>query len=269
MERRNKEKNLSGKPSSMLGLTTTKNNKPCLTCSKQLLDEGMWNNIPGQEGTCDASCQYTILISDWVSCGMPITAAWHRAIFRLNSYPHDEDKIWRMANAKVEGASPSEILEIKNNPPEPTDIVLVLNPDAFIDLENSPEEFHEHYQNLAPIREKQEQYLEEINTQLCNHCLISCDFQFCDDCDLIYNSPPRMIYTIPEEEEPINSCASELESSSNPDSNFDNNNNKNNSFSSIQNSYNNNNNSNSNSNSDSNYEQYIILSDLIKKQELK
>ncbi|KAG9297765.1 hypothetical protein G9A89_011280 [Geosiphon pyriformis] len=68
------------------------------------------------------------------------------------------------SNAKVEGASPNEILEIKNNPPKPTDIVLVLNLDAFLDLENSPEEFYEHYQNLASTKEEQEQYLEEINT---------------------------------------------------------------------------------------------------------
>ncbi|KAG9289676.1 hypothetical protein G9A89_014411 [Geosiphon pyriformis] len=141
-----------------------------------------------------------------------------------------------MANAKVEGTLPSEILEIKNNPPEPTDIVLVLNLDAFIDLENSPEKFYEHYQNLAPMREEQEQCLEEINTQLCDYCLISCDFQFCDNCDLIYNLLPYMIYTIPEEEEPINSCTLELES---------------------------------NSNFDSNYKQYIVLLDLTKKQELK
>ncbi|KAG9289000.1 hypothetical protein G9A89_015549 [Geosiphon pyriformis] len=99
-------------------------------------------------GTCDALCQYTILISDWVSHGTPITAAWHQ----------------QMANAKVEDALPSEILEIKNNSPEPMDIALVLNPDTFLDLENSPEEFYEHYQNLAPTREKQEQCLKEINT---------------------------------------------------------------------------------------------------------
>ncbi|KAG9293972.1 hypothetical protein G9A89_019310 [Geosiphon pyriformis] len=120
-------------------------NESCLACGKQLLNEGMCNDIPGQGKTCNALCQYMILISDWVS----------RAIFRLDSYPHDEDEIC---------TSPSEILEIKNNPPEPTDIVLVLNLDAFIDLENSSEEFHEHYQNLAPTREKQEQCLEEINT---------------------------------------------------------------------------------------------------------
>ncbi|KAG9294582.1 hypothetical protein G9A89_008061 [Geosiphon pyriformis] len=78
-----------------------------------------------------------------------------------------------------------------------------------------------------------------------------------------------MIYTILKEEKPINNCALELESSSNPNSNSNNDNNKNNGSSSIQNGYNNDNDSNSNSNSNSNYEQYIILPDLTKKQELK
>ncbi|KAG9298023.1 hypothetical protein G9A89_018851 [Geosiphon pyriformis] len=206
---------------------------------------------------------------DWVSHGTPITAAWHQAISHLDSYPHNEDEIWQIANAKVESTLPSKILEIKNNLPEPTDIVLVLNPDTFIDLKNSPEEFHEHYQNLASMRKEQKQHLEEINTQLCDYCLIPFDFQFCDDCDLIYNPLSCMIYTILEEEEPINSCTSELESSFNSDLNFDNNDNKNNSSSSFQNSYNNDNDSNLDSNSDSNYKQYITLPDLTKKQELK
>ncbi|KAG9305814.1 hypothetical protein G9A89_001103 [Geosiphon pyriformis] len=184
-------------------------------------------------------------------------------------YPHNEDKIWQMANAKIEDTLSSKILKIKNNSSEPTDIVLVLNLNAFIDLKNSPEEFHKHYQNLASTRKEQKQCLEKINTQLCDHCLISCNFQFCDDCNLIYNPPPRMIYMIPEEEESINSCTSELESSFNPDLNSNNNNNKNNSSSSVQNSYNNDNDSNSDSNSYLNYEQYIAFFDLIKEQELK
>ncbi|KAG9305477.1 hypothetical protein G9A89_021195 [Geosiphon pyriformis] len=174
-----------------------------------------------------------------------------------------------MANTKVEGILSNEILKIKNNPPEPTDIVLVLNLDIFTNLENSPEEFHEHYQNLAPIRKKQEQCLEEINIQLCDHYLILYDFQFCDNCDLIYNPPPYIIYTIPEEIEPISSCASESESIFNPNSNFNNNDNKNTSSSSVQNGNNNDYNSNSDSNSDSKYEQYIMLFDLTKEQELK
>ncbi|KAG9301003.1 hypothetical protein G9A89_018955 [Geosiphon pyriformis] len=173
-----------------------------------------------------------------------ITIANYVTSNATEGYLHDEDEIWQMANAKVESALPSEILEIKNNSPEPTDIVLVLNPDAFINLENSPKEFHEHYQNLALTKEEQEQCLEEINTQLCDHCLIPCDFQFCDNCDLIYNLPPYMIYTILEEEKPISSCASKSELPFNPDSNSDN-------------------------NDDENTEIYIVLFDLTKEQILK
>ncbi|KAG9288494.1 hypothetical protein G9A89_015700 [Geosiphon pyriformis] len=126
------------------------------------------------------------------------------------------------------------------------------------------EEFHEHYQNLALTREEQEQWLAQLNTRLCHHCLIPSDFEYCDDCDLIYNPPPCMIYSIPKEKEPISSCASESESLINhdPDSDDDN---KNTSSSSIQNG----NDNKDNSNSDLNYEQYIALPDLSKEQELK
>ncbi|KAG9305995.1 hypothetical protein G9A89_009319 [Geosiphon pyriformis] len=75
-----------------------------------------------------------------------------------------------------------------------------------------------------------------------------------------------MIYTISEEEEPISSCTLELESPFNPNSNSNNDNdNENNGSSSVQNG----NDSNLDSNSNSNCEQYIILSDLSKEQELK
>ncbi|KAG9301147.1 hypothetical protein G9A89_012530 [Geosiphon pyriformis] len=118
-------------------------------------------------------------------------------------------------------------------------------------------------------RQKVQQPLEEINTRLCDHCLISCDFQYCNECDLIYNPSLCMIYIIPEEEEPISSCASELESIFNPDLNSDNDDDKNTSSSSIQYGNINNNNSNSDLNSDPDYKQYIALPDLAKKQELK
>ncbi|KAG9305938.1 hypothetical protein G9A89_016591 [Geosiphon pyriformis] len=74
-----------------------------------------------------------------------------------------------------------------------------------------------------------------------------------------------MIYTIPEEDEPISSCTSELESTFNPNSNSDNDNDENNGFSFIQNG----NENYDNSNSDSNPETYITFPDLTKKQELK
>ncbi|KAG9299857.1 hypothetical protein G9A89_003401 [Geosiphon pyriformis] len=129
----------------------------------------------------------------------------------------------------------------------------------------NPEQFYKHYQKLAPIREKQEQYLEKINIQLCNYCLIPYDFQYCNECNLIYNLPPCMIYTIPEEEKPISSCGSKLESLFNPNSNFDNDDNKNNGSRSTQHDNKNNNDLDSNSNP----ETYIVLSDLTKEQKLK
>ncbi|KAG9288276.1 hypothetical protein G9A89_021307 [Geosiphon pyriformis] len=74
-----------------------------------------------------------------------------------------------------------------------------------------------------------------------------------------------MIYMIPEENKPISSCTSELESIFNPNSNFDNDNDENNSSNSIQNDNKNINDLDSNSNP----KIYIVFPDLFKKQELK
>ncbi|KAG9293088.1 hypothetical protein G9A89_016450 [Geosiphon pyriformis] len=165
---------------------------------------------------------------------MPIDNAWKQALRHLEEYPHDENKIWRMAYAMSKGATTEELREIKNNPlslPEP--------------------KYVQTFNAFALMKKKQEQCLEEINTRLCNYCLISCDFQYCDECNPIYNLPPRIIYIISEEEEPISSCTSKSESPINCTSNSDDDNN------------------NNNSNSDSDPEQYITLSDLTKNQELK
>ncbi|KAG9290888.1 hypothetical protein G9A89_011038 [Geosiphon pyriformis] len=160
---------------------------------------------------CDVSCQYTILIT----------------------------------LAKIEGAIPEEIKTIKDNPPEP--LKLDWDAELIINLLD-PEQFHEHYQELALTRKEQEQRIAMS--------------------DFIYNLPPRMIYTIPEEKEPISSCASESELPINCDSNFDKDD-DNNGSSSIQNGNNNDNDFNSDTNSDLNYEQYIALPDFSKEQELK
>ncbi|KAG9299994.1 hypothetical protein G9A89_009722 [Geosiphon pyriformis] len=77
-----------------------------------------------------------------------------------------------------------------------------------------------------------------------------------------------MIYTIPEEEEPISSCALESELPINCTSNSDDDNN-NNGSSSGQDGNNNDNGINSDLNSNSDPEQYITLSDLTKDQKLK
>ncbi|KAG9295304.1 hypothetical protein G9A89_021235 [Geosiphon pyriformis] len=225
--------------------TTTKQGKwdsqPCLICEETLLDEGI-------EETCNVFCQYTILISNWVEKGTPIEATWRRAVQQLDSCSHDNDELWQMATTKIEGASPKEIRTIKNNPPESIELNWYAEP--------------------APTREEQEQWLVQLNTKLCRHCLIPSDFEYCDNCDLIYNPLPCIIYMIPEKEEPISSCALELELLINRDSNSDNND-DNNGSSFIQNSNDNKDDSNSDLNSNLNYEQYIALPDLSKKQELK
>ncbi|KAG9293014.1 hypothetical protein G9A89_016376 [Geosiphon pyriformis] len=166
-----------------------------------------------------------------------------------------------MAFAKIQEASLEEIKEVKNNPSEPLELDWDEKP--VINL-LEPEKFHEHYQTLASTREEQEQCLAQINTKLCDYCLILCDFQYCNECNLIYNPLPYMIYTIPEKKKPINNCTSESKSIFNPNSNSDNDN-KNNGSSSVQYG----NEISSDSNSNSNYEHYIALPDLFKKQELK
>ncbi|KAG9290736.1 hypothetical protein G9A89_011699 [Geosiphon pyriformis] len=111
------------------------NNKSCLACGETLLNKRMWNNILGQEGI--------------------------QAIKHLDGCPHDDDKIWQMALAKIEGATPEEIKTIKNNPPEL--IELNWNSEPVINLID-PKQFHEHYQELTPTREEQKQCLEQLNT---------------------------------------------------------------------------------------------------------
>ncbi|KAG9290097.1 hypothetical protein G9A89_010403 [Geosiphon pyriformis] len=74
-----------------------------------------------------------------------------------------------------------------------------------------------------------------------------------------------MIYMIPEEDEPISSCASESESTFNPNLNSDNNDDENNDSSSTQ--YDNE--TNNDLNFDSNPKTYIALSNFTKKQKLK
>ncbi|KAG9304328.1 hypothetical protein G9A89_019890 [Geosiphon pyriformis] len=126
--------------------------------------------------------------------------------------------------------------KIKNNSLSLLESEYVQTFNIFGNIEDDLEEFHEYYQQL-----------------------------YCNECDLIYNPPPHMIYMIPEEKELINSCASESELTFNLDSNSDNNDDENNSFSSAPNNNKNYDNLNSNSNS----ETFIALFDLSKKQKLK
>ncbi|KAG9307522.1 hypothetical protein G9A89_003845 [Geosiphon pyriformis] len=89
---------------------------------------------------------YTILINDWVQKRTSIDDVWKQVLRRLEGYPHDEHEIWRMMYAMAEGATASELWEIKTNLlslPEP-EYVAMFN--VFGNIEDDSEEFHEHYQ---------------------------------------------------------------------------------------------------------------------------
>ncbi|KAG9304664.1 hypothetical protein G9A89_021444 [Geosiphon pyriformis] len=76
-----------------LNTTVTHDSTLCLTCGDTLLDEGMWKDIPGRGGAYNETCQYTILINNWVRKGTPINDAWKQTLKCLKGYPHDKDEI--------------------------------------------------------------------------------------------------------------------------------------------------------------------------------
>ncbi|KAG9304741.1 hypothetical protein G9A89_003915 [Geosiphon pyriformis] len=83
--------------------------EPCLVCGEPLPRGCDWNDLPGRGGTCDATCQYMILICDWIRGGMPFEAAFNRALKRLQHYPHNEDELYNTAQAKVREGTAEEI----------------------------------------------------------------------------------------------------------------------------------------------------------------
>ncbi|KAG9306685.1 hypothetical protein G9A89_004232 [Geosiphon pyriformis] len=123
-----------------------------------------------------------------------------RALNRLDGYPHDDHEIWKMASTKAEGTTPKEIREIKDNPW----MLKYTGPNYPEDnfFTDDPDTFQNRYQKLAPTREEQKQRLADLNTKLCNHCLIPCHFQYCNECNLMFNPPPRILFPITELPEP-------------------------------------------------------------------
>ncbi|KAG9294105.1 hypothetical protein G9A89_021464, partial [Geosiphon pyriformis] len=147
----------------------------CLACG-ELLPRGCdWNDLPGRRGTCDATCQYTILICDWIRGGTPFKAAFNRALKRLQHYSHDEDELYNTTQAKVREGTTEEIRCWKESA-EVADKVASYN------MFDPVDEFQDYYQQLCLTRQEQKQYLAQINTYLCENCLIPCQNQCCKKC---------------------------------------------------------------------------------------
>ncbi|KAG9285987.1 hypothetical protein G9A89_022663 [Geosiphon pyriformis] len=118
--------------------------KPCLACGEPLPRGCNWNDLPSRGGTCDATCQYMILICDWVRGGMLFEAAFNRALKRLQHYSHNEDELYNTAQAKVRGGTAKEIRRWKESA-EVADEVVSYN------MFDPVDKFQDYYQQLCPL----------------------------------------------------------------------------------------------------------------------
>ncbi|KAG9285144.1 hypothetical protein G9A89_004359 [Geosiphon pyriformis] len=85
----------------------------------------------------------------------------------LQHYPHDENELYNTAQAKVKGRTTEEIRRWKESA-EVADKVANYN------MFDPVDKFQDYYQQLCPTRQEQEQYFAQINTYLCENCLIPC-----------------------------------------------------------------------------------------------
>ncbi|KAG9284755.1 hypothetical protein G9A89_001125 [Geosiphon pyriformis] len=198
MKKENKEKNIFGEPPSKLELTTTKKTQPknrqiytlfashyyshhlfYLNTKTVKRNSHSWEHGSHQMKTTE--CKHIITANHAITNAIDIqstkaSGTTNHVSLVANSYlikgcettflVKKEYVIWQMANVKVQRAMPSEILEIKNNSPKQVDIILIPNPDIFLDIKTNLEDFHEYYQNLALTKEEQEQWLVQLNTRL-------------------------------------------------------------------------------------------------------
>ncbi|KAG9307185.1 hypothetical protein G9A89_017013 [Geosiphon pyriformis] len=147
----------------------------CLACGEPLPRGCDWNDISDRGRMCDTTCQYTILICDWVRGRMLFEAAFNRALKRLQHYSHNKDKLYNTAQAKIREGTAEEIRHWKKSA-EVADEVTSYN------MFDPVDEFQDYYQQLCPTRQEQEQYFTQINTYLCENCLIPCQNQCCEEC---------------------------------------------------------------------------------------
>ncbi|KAG9285494.1 hypothetical protein G9A89_021825 [Geosiphon pyriformis] len=87
------------------------NKELCFACKELLPREYNWNDIPGRGGMCNTTCQYMILICNWVRERTPFEAVFNKVLKRLQHYSHDKDKLYNTAQAKVRGGTSAEVAD--------------------------------------------------------------------------------------------------------------------------------------------------------------
>ncbi|KAG9305481.1 hypothetical protein G9A89_021199 [Geosiphon pyriformis] len=135
-----------------------------------------WDNTPCLT-LCDQTCQYALSISEKVRRETLFDAAYNSVLNKLYHYSHNAEIIFDLAMALINGATQENVHQIK----EAEYIKYTMELTGF-DYEDEVETYHQIASHTYPTKEAQIQRLEQMNIQLCEECVMSCDDQWCLEC---------------------------------------------------------------------------------------
>ncbi|KAG9298326.1 hypothetical protein G9A89_002814 [Geosiphon pyriformis] len=109
--------------------------------------------------------------------GTLFDAAYNSALNKLYHYPHNAEMIFDLAMALINKVTQEDVYQMKEAKYIKYTIEL-----AKFDYEDKAETYHQIASHTYLIKEAQIQQLEQMNIQLCEECIMSCDDQWCLEC---------------------------------------------------------------------------------------
>ncbi|KAG9300544.1 hypothetical protein G9A89_002422 [Geosiphon pyriformis] len=137
-------------------------NTLCFTCGDMLPEECNWIDVAIRGRVCDQTCQYALSISEKVKKETPFDAAYNSAFNKLYHYSHNAEMIFDLAMALINRATQEDVQQIKEA------------------------EYIEYTIELTGFNYKDEQ----MNIQLCEECIMSCNDKWCPECYALNISLP-------------------------------------------------------------------------------
>ncbi|KAG9305950.1 hypothetical protein G9A89_016603 [Geosiphon pyriformis] len=104
----------------------------------------------------------------------PFDAAYYSAFNKLYHYPHNAEMIFDLTIALINRATQEDVCQIKEAEYIKYTIEL-----AEFNYEDKVETYHQIASHTYPTKEVQIQQLEQMNIQLYEECVMSCDDQWC------------------------------------------------------------------------------------------
>ncbi|KAG9300006.1 hypothetical protein G9A89_009734 [Geosiphon pyriformis] len=142
-----------------------------------LPEECNWIDVAIRGGVCDQTCQYALSISEKVRKGIPFDAAYNSALNKLYHYPYNAEIIFDLAMALINAATQEDVHQMKEV--EYIEYTIEL---AGFNYKNKVKTYHQIASHTYPTQEAQIQQLEQMNIQLCEKCIMSCDDKWCSEC---------------------------------------------------------------------------------------